>query len=355
MQYPPHQPVVRALLFSLCLLVASCEGSPLGSSLEKTLEPDPRLVDEDTSEEDTANRATASTPDVVSSTTDPSTTAETPVEDTVGAEAVSQTEGPETESPPAPTFTQASYIDIGEAPEELQQYIEDLVRLNVLMMIDVEADDNIERNPNEFLPNQVITRREYARWLLAVNNQFYSDQSSKKIRPAVESAQPAFQDVGKANIDFSAIQGLAEAGIIPSSLNGSTTVVKFRPDDPLTRKDLILWKVPLDTRAPLPAATVTAVADVWGFQDAGKIEPIALKAVLADHSNGDFANIRRALGYTTLFQPDKGVTRAEAAAVLWRFGNSTEGINAAKILAAEQKKIVNDADDAETEDKNPES
>ncbi|MEM9485503.1 MAG: S-layer homology domain-containing protein, partial [Cyanobacteria bacterium P01_F01_bin.116] len=188
---------------------------------------------------------------------------------------------------------------------------------------------------NEFLPNAIITRREYARWLLAANNRFYGDQRAKKIRPAVESSQPAFQDVGVANIDFPAIQGLAEAGIIPSTLNGSTTAIKFRPDAPLTRKDLILWKVPLDQRAAIPDATATAVNEAWGFQDAGKIEPAALKAVLADHGNGDFANIRRALGYTTLFQPDKGVTRAEAAAVLWRFGKSTEGLTATELLASD--------------------
>ena len=319
---PKH--FVKSLGLLLCLALASCEGSPLGSSIEKNLEPDPRLL-----EEETANNETASTPEVVVESA-PSETANPTTEANGESD---QPESTMTEEPAVPAFTQASYVDIGEAPEELQQYIEDLVQLDVLMLIDVKADDDIERDPNEFLPNQIITRREYARWLLAANNRFYGDQAAKKIRPAVESSQPAFQDVGVANIDFPAIQGLAEAGMIPSPLNGSSTAVMFRPDAPLTRKDLILWKVPLDTRSALPNATATAVTEAWGFQDAGKIEPAALKAVLADHSNGEFANIRRALGYTTLFQPDKAVTRAEAAAVLWRFGNSTEGITAAELNA----------------------
>ncbi|MEM9266713.1 MAG: S-layer homology domain-containing protein [Cyanobacteria bacterium P01_F01_bin.13] len=336
MQYLSRQHVVKSLGVILCLLLAGCEGSPLGTSLEKNLEPDPSLLEEET----------ASTPNVAKA---PAASTEEPLERTEVAEVNDE---PEVEPVTPPTFT-PSYIDIGEAPEELQQYIEDLVSLDVLMLIDVKADDDIERNPNEFLPNQIITRREYARWLLTANNQFYSDQRTKKIRPAVESAQPAFQDVGTTNIDFSAIQGLAEAGIIPSPLNGSTTVLKFRPDAPLTRKDLILWKVPLDTRAPLAEATATAVTEAWGFQDAAKIEPAALKAVLADHSNGEFANIRRALGYTTLFQPDKGVTRAEAAAVLWRFGNSTEGITAADILAEDGESADNS--EAKTENKAPET
>ncbi|MFG6098681.1 S-layer homology domain-containing protein [Leptothoe sp. ISB3NOV94-8A] len=338
MQYLP-QHIVKSLGFVLCLFLASCEGSQLGDSLEKNLEPDPRLV-----EEETATNETASTPGTTATPAAPNEAE--PAEEEAATS--NQPEGPESETPVTPTFTQTSYIDIGEAPEELQQYIEDLVALDVLMLIDVKADDNIERDPNEFLPNQVITRREYARWLLAVNNKFYSDQRAKKIRPAVESAQPTFQDVGKTNIDFAAIQGLAEAGIIPSPLNGSTTVVKFRPDAPLTRKDLILWKVPLDTRAALPAATATAVTEAWGFQDAGKIEPTVLKAVLTDHSNGEFANIRRALGYTTLFQPDKAVTRAEAAAVLWRFGNSTEGITATDVLTSAENQSNSEEQDIET-------
>ncbi|MEO0867457.1 MAG: S-layer homology domain-containing protein, partial [Cyanobacteria bacterium J06642_11] len=278
-----------------------------------------------------------------------------------GAETVSEDDESVEQTPETPTsttaegsvipeFTQPSYIDLGEAPAELQPYLEDLVSLNVLMLIDVKADDNIERNPNEFLPNEIINRREYARWLLAANNRFYQDQAVRKIRPAVSSSQPTFQDVGMANIDFPAIQGLAEAGIIPSPLSGTATAVKFRPDAPLTRKDLVLWKVPLDQRAALPEATTTAVTEAWGFQDSGKIEPLALKAVLADHGNGEFANIRRALGYTTLFQPDKGVTRAEAAAVLWRFGNSTEGITANQLLIEPETKTDNEAQ-ADSSDK----
>ncbi|MBE9068101.1 S-layer homology domain-containing protein [Leptolyngbya cf. ectocarpi LEGE 11479] len=332
MQYLPRQHFVTSLGFLLCLLLTSCEGSPWGTSLEKNLEPDPRLL-----EEETANDETTLAPNGPPS--------DAPVADAEEAEADQTSETTDAEEPvAAPPAFKPSYTDIGEAPEELQQYIEDLVNLNVLMLIDVKADDNVERDPNDFLPNQIITRREYARWLLAVNNRFYGDQRTKKIRPAVNSSQPVFQDVGTANIDFAAIQGLAEAGIIPSPLNGSSTAVTFRPNAPLTRKDLILWKVPLDTRAALPAATATAVTEAWGFQDAGKIEPAALKAVLADHNNGEFANIRRALGYTTLFQPDKGVTRAEAAVVLWRFGNATEGISAADLLEAEEGGTQNSED-----------
>jgi hypothetical protein len=180
------------------------------------------------------------------------------------------------------------------------------------------------------LPNP-ISRREYARWLFTVNNRFYADTAANRIRPGRQGDTPAFQDVPPTDPDFAAIQGLAEAGIIPSALTGNSTAVTFRPDAPLTRETLALWKVPLDTRTALPPTTPEAVAATWGFQDANQIEPLALRAIAADFQLGDFANLRRAFGYTTLLQPKKAVTRAEAAATLWRFGTQTEGITAADV------------------------
>jgi hypothetical protein len=99
----------------------------------------------------------------------------------------------------------------------------------------------------------------------------------------------------------------------------------------------VLWKVPLDTRAILPTATVEAVQAAWGFQDAATIEPLALRAVLADRQTGDFANILRAFGFTTLFQPKRAVSQAEAAAVLWRFGHQTEGVSVEDVIRRESQ------------------
>jgi hypothetical protein len=59
--------------------------------------------------------------------------------------------------------------------------------------------------------------------------------------------------------------------------------------------------------------------------------------VLADYQNGDLSNIRRAFGYTTLLQPQKVVTRAEAAATLWFFGSQGDGLSAQDALQAKQQ------------------
>lgn len=236
-----------------------------------------------------------------------------------------QASTPDTNTPVAATGN--SFTDINKAPQELRQYIEDLAALDVLL-----ESSNSKSNQSTLEPNKTIDRREYARWLVAANNRFHANSPAQQIRLASQTAQPAFQDVPPQDPDFPAIQGLAEAGLIPSPLSGNSTTVLFRPDAPLTREQLLLWKVPLDTRQALPNASVDAVKQTWGFQDAPRIDPQALRAVLADFQNTDQSNIRRVFGYTTLFQPKKPVTRAEAAAALWYFGTSSEGISAKDVV-----------------------
>ena len=77
---------------------------------------------------------------------------------------------------------------------------------------------------------------------------------------------------------------------------------------------------------------------MWGFKDANRINPAALSAVLSDHGNGDLANIRRLVGSALLFQPQKAVTRAEAAATLWFIGIEGEGFSAKDIRRAERQR-----------------
>nr|WP_199331984.1 S-layer homology domain-containing protein [Anabaena lutea] len=224
------------------------------------------------------------------------------------------------------------FTDLNKVPPEWRQHIQDLALLGVLSIDSQTSKSNSTATTNQLEPNKIITRREYARWLVAANNALYSNNPAKQIRLASETNQPAFRDILPKDPDFPAIQGLAEAGLIPSPLSGDATAILFRPDAPLTREQLLLWKVPLDTRQALPAANLEAVKQSWGFQDTEKIDPKALRAVLADFQNAEQANIRRVFGYTTLFQPKKPVTRAEAGAALWYFGTQGEGMSATEAL-----------------------
>ena len=250
---------------------------------------------------------------------------------------------PQTSNQPFPatdprTTQNSSFTDLNSAPQELRQYITDLASLDVFQLEQTNSKSNTTEVLTQFQPGKTISHREFARWLFAANNQIHANRPSQQIRAASSTAQPAFKDVPATDPDFPVIQGLAEAGLIPSSLSGNATdSVLFRPDAPLTREQLILWKVPLDTRQALPNASIDAVRESWGFQDAARIDPKALRAVLADFQNGEQSNIRRALGYTTLFQPKRPVIRAEAAAAIWYFGNASEGISAAEALKLKQQ------------------
>ncbi|MGF1566834.1 MAG: S-layer homology domain-containing protein [Nodosilinea sp.] len=332
----------RLSLVSLCIaLTAGCAGSSAGDSLQQSLEADPQLQDqvvfgsqsletrpatEDSNPESsppTGAEAEASASQAAASVPQPGDT------DFIGP--VQPADADLDPAPVEPDPTNGTPDpSLGEVTEDLRPYVQDWLALGLLdkTSTSLSALPNSARPTQVLKPNQIISRGEFALWLLKTNNRLYADQPAKKIRLARTSSTPAFQDVPTSSPYYGAIQGLAEAGIIPSTLAGNSTAVTFRPEAPLTREVLVLWKVPLDLRTPLPSATVDSVKATWGFQDAAQVEPLSLRAVLADHQTGDFANILRAFGYTTLFQPKKGVTQAEAAAALWRFGGQTEGISA---------------------------
>ena len=179
---------------------------------------------------------------------------------------------------------------------------------------------------------QPITRAEFARWLWQANETLFADQASKQIRPAQASSSAVFSDVPPSHPDFAIIQGLAEAGLIPSALTNDPSATSFRPDAAVNRETLLLWKVPLDQRGALPRATLDSIKETWGFQDTAKIDPKLFPALYADYQSGDRANVKRVYGFTTLLQPKKPVTRAEAAVALSYIGTALEGVSATEVL-----------------------
>jgi hypothetical protein len=215
-----------------------------------------------------------------------------------------------------------TFNDLDQVAQPLRDYIQDLGELGILT----------PKNGNNFQANAPITRQEYARWLVAANNQFYATSASKQIRLGNKNTTPAFSDVPPNHPDFPSIQGLAEAGLIPSPLSNDASAVLFRPDAILNRENLIAWKVPLDSRKALPNASMETLKETWGFQDTAKIDPKLWRAIYGDFQNGEQANIRRVFGFTTLFQPKKPVTRGEAAAAIGYFGFQGDGLSAKDVL-----------------------
>ncbi|CAI8593701.1 unnamed protein product [Vicia faba] len=175
-------------------------------------------------------------------------------------------------------------------------------------------------------PGDLCTRREYARWLVSASGAL-SRNTVSKVYPAMyidNVTELAFDDITIEDPDFSSIQGLAEAGLIESRLSRHDIQLSadednspfyFFPESPLSRQDLVSWKMALEKRQ-LPEADRKMLHRLSGFIDTDKIHPNACPALVADLSSGDQGIIALAFGYTRLFQPDKPVTKAQAALAL---------------------------------------
>ncbi|KAK4571602.1 hypothetical protein RGQ29_030131 [Quercus rubra] len=190
-----------------------------------------------------------------------------------------------------------------------------LAALQVLKVIEADVQ-----------PGDLCTRREYARWLVSASSAL-SRNTTSKVYPAMyieNVSELAFDDITPEDPDFSSIQGLAEAGLIASklsrkdmlsSLDEDQSPFYFSPESPLSRQDLISWKMALEKRQ-LPEADRKKLHQISGFIDIDKIHPDACPALVADISAGEQGIIALAFGYTRLFQPDKPVTNAQAAIAL---------------------------------------
>jgi hypothetical protein len=147
---------------------------------------------------------------------------------------------------------------------------------------------------SDALPYDLCTRREFARWVVSASNTL-SRNSASKVYPAMyieNVTELAFDDITPEDPDFPFIQGLAEAGLISSKLSNNnmpsseSSRVTFSPESPLTRQDLLSWKMALEFRQ-LPEADSKKLYQLSGFLDIDKINPEAWPALIADLSAGE--------------------------------------------------------------------
>ncbi|CAN6286077.1 unnamed protein product [Urochloa humidicola] len=179
----------------------------------------------------------------------------------------------------------------------------------------------------------LCTRREYARWLVVASN-CLSRNTFSKVYPAMyidNVTGLAFDDMTPEDPDFPFIQGLAEAGLISSKLTISDMNTPeylqdghnlFCPESPLSRQDLVSWKMALDKRQ-LPEIDRNSFFKASGYIDIDKINPAAWPALIADLGAGDQSITALAFGFTRLFQPEKPVTKGQAALAI-STGDSAE-------------------------------
>nr|ABG00038.1 expressed protein [Oryza sativa Japonica Group] len=221
-----------------------------------------------------------------------------------------------------------------------------LAALQVLKVIEPDAQ-----------AGDLCTRREYARWLVVASN-CLSRNTSSKVYPAMyieNVTELAFDDITPEDFDFPFIQGLAEAGLISSKLSRSDMNVPldvdnlhnlFSPECPVSRQDLVSWKMALDKRQ-LPEVDKTSMYKASGYMDVDKINAAAWPALVADLDAGDQSITALAFGFTRLFQPDKPVTKGQVALAL-STGDSADVVME-ELARIEAEKIAEDAVNAHGE------
>ncbi len=304
---------IRSFFISPLLLVTLCACAG-NQAAENALKPDSRLTTTQPSPQPSPPASTKPSikPEVKP---EPPLVSERP-------EVIAQSPEPT----PKPETSPTDWQDRDNIPPQLKPSVEDVLALRLLL----PDGKNADRKTVDQL-NAPITRREFAKWLLLINNHYYKTRPTRQIRTVGEqpSNNPAFSDIPPTDPDFPVLQSLAEAGILPSELSGEDKADKFRPTEPLKREDLLRWKVPLDVRSPQASPSIETLQKTLPFQDLSKVKhPESLRAIALDLQNNDQSNLRRSFGYTQLLQPQRSVTRAEAAAALWSIGSLPDVVTA---------------------------
>lgn len=226
-------------------------------------------------------------------------------------------EATEVKAPPEPVAPTPgdrieTFSDWEDTPESLQPYLTDLWPLGVIDPVN-----------GRLKPNDIITRREFLKLLVQVNNLFYPVGNYRHVRLQTENLSAiAFADLTKSDPDFALIQSVAETGLIDSRLTNENQQF-FKPNDPLTRGDLLAWKITFDARGTTLKADDAAPLR---FQDLDEIPGPLQPYLQFDLAQENQATLYRSFGYTQLLQPNKPVTRAEAIAALWSFGQGDNRI-----------------------------
>ena len=187
----------------------------------------------------------------------------------------------------------------------------DIVRLAQLGVLDATS--------GPFHPGDPVKRRDFVRWLFKTNNAVWSDQTSRQIHLADATDKSDFSDITPNDPDFRYIEGMSEAGIAVGFPDKT-----FRPDQPLTREQMLAIKAGLD-RGGVSASYVKdpgqARFELPAWKDKDQISKTYVAAIMTDISDErtdapKVDNIGRTFGAISMLRPQQNVTRAQAAVIM---------------------------------------
>lgn len=157
----------------------------------------------------------------------------------------------------------------------------------------------------EFSPNKPITRAEFVCWLVRANNGMRP--KAEQIRLAENGASSSFTDLKPEQKYFAFIEGMNQAGWSVGYPDKT-----FKPEKALTREEMIAIKNPIDHGNGQFEGYETRWADGTKISE-------NFKKYMSDEKFGD-KNWSRTFGQTKNCDPQKTVSRAEAAVCLWQIG-----------------------------------
>lgn len=172
-----------------------------------------------------------------------------------------------------------------------------------------------------FRPRSSITRAEFITWLVKSYNALQTHNVRKPTLIRLpDRSRSAFRDVSPSHPAFRYIQAAYDAGFLAGYEDGT-----FRPDAVLTREEMIVLKSPVDSRGSGNSSRSAEslrnfIQQTKGFQDADRMSERYLTHIAFDLGNAASGrNFERVYGARSRYEPQKAVSRAEAAVALSQF------------------------------------
>ncbi|MGB7416762.1 MAG: S-layer homology domain-containing protein, partial [Thermosynechococcaceae cyanobacterium] len=197
----------------------------------------------------------------------------------------SETPTPEDSAPSTqPTAAEeiAELTDLTDVPT--QAFIVELNKLGVF-----------EQTEGTFKPYEPITRGEYLIWMFKANNAIARADKQLRFDPTFN---PGFTDISPEHPAYKYVQAFANGGYAVGYEDKT-----FRPDQPLTREEMIALKVGLDSgEAIKPLKDTRSIT----YADAAQVESRYTGYIRGD---GSFKNAARAFGAVKDLKPKQVVKR----------------------------------------------
>ncbi|MEM9944783.1 MAG: S-layer homology domain-containing protein [Cyanobacteria bacterium P01_D01_bin.36] len=187
------------------------------------------------------------------------------------------------------------------SPSPNKEMIADLIELGVFEEIQAVYEDFDLLEP--------MTRGQYLMLLYHASNSVRPSKNHIRLAP---SAEVSFSDIESSHPAYKYVQAFENTGYSVGYEEGT-----FKPDQPITREEMIAIKVPVDG--------YQLIETIWSqfddFNDADQINPDFVNYVYNDMraQESDGNNVSRAFGAVKSFKPKEPVLGYEAAATLWEF------------------------------------